>query len=421
VVIYTFALVVGTKQPFPFIFLPLHMIRPQVINIIAHVAGWLLFFSLFVGFVTNSWDNTDIAAKLFSPEFLIFYFVFLFLFYFNVYVLIPRLYLKKKYLVYFAIILALFVGVYFLKPFDRLMVSSRPPHERGDISRQRRDQRPPPPGPGFSPEGRDQGPPPPRFSRLGRDRRPPVRTDITSMILFITVWSLSTALCIIKQWRLTEQRVAKAEADKANAELSFLKAQINPHFLFNTLNNIYSLALTNNENTAASIMKLSNIMRYVTDDIGEDFVPLENEIQCMTDYIDLQRLRLGKTMNVDLFVSGPVADKKIAPLILMTFVENVFKYGISNHEPAAITIKLSVEGNRINFYCLNKLFETKRNVERSGTGIGISNTKQRLQHLYPGKHSLKIDTSNGYYTVQLTLDTNGVAYAGASADQGRIT
>jgi LytS/YehU family sensor histidine kinase len=270
------------------------------------------------------------------------------------------------------------------------MMASRPPHDRMDM-------RPPPPRARqeFQPGDPDM---PPR-----EHRRPPVKTDITSVILFITVWSLSTALCIIKQWRLTEQRATKAEADKANAELSFLKAQINPHFLFNTLNNIYSLAVTNNENTAPSIMKLSNIMRYVTDDIGEDFVPLDSEIQCITDYIDLQRMRLGKTMNVDLYVSGPTADKKIAPLVLMTFVENVFKYGISNHEPAAITIKISVERDQINFYSLNKLFETKRNVER--TGIGIANTLQRLQHLYPNKHSLKIDTNNGFYTVQLTLGT----------------
>jgi len=364
------------------------MIRPQAINIIAHIAGWLLFFSLFVGFITNSWDNTNSARQLFSAEYLLFYFVFLFLFYFNVYVLIPQLYLKKRYLVYFAIIVILFIAVYFLRPFDRIMMASRPQFDFKHME--------PPPGSGFP-----HGDTPRIFSE---HRRPPVKTDITSVILFITVWSLSTALCIIKQWRLTEQRAAAAEADKANAELSFLKAQINPHFLFNTLNNIYSLAVTNNENTAPSIMKLSNIMRYVTDDIGEDFVPLDSEIQCMTDYIDLQRMRLGKTMNVDLFISGQTANKKIAPLILMTFVENVFKYGISNHESAAITIKLSVDRDQIHFYCLNKLFETKRNVER--TGIGISNTRQRLQHLYPNKHSLKIDTNNGFYTVQLILEPN---------------
>jgi two-component system LytT family sensor kinase len=353
------------------------MIRPRLINIIAHVAGWILFFSLVVGFVMNARDYNNVPQQLFSPPFLLFYLVFLFLFYFNTNVLIPQLYLEKKYLLYFTIIVLLFIGVYFLQPFEGIMKSTRPEHIPG---------------------GRP-GPPPGRGG--GGPDRPPGRTDIISMILFVTVWSLSTALCIIKQWRFTEQRAAKAEADKANAELSFLKAQINPHFLFNTLNNIYSLAVTNNENTAASIMKLSNIMRYVTDDIGEDYVPLDSEIQCMTDYIDLQRMRLGKKMNVDLFISGDTTNRKIAPLILMTFVENVFKYGISNHEPASITIKLTVEENGINFFCLNKMFDTKRNVER--TGIGIANTRQRLQHLYPEKHVLKINEGDGFYTVQLNL------------------
>ena len=91
--------------------------------------------------------------------------------------------------------------------------------------------------------------------------------DITSIIFFITVWSLSTAIPVIRQWRLTRKECWKAEADRANAELSFLKSQVNPHFLFNTLNNIYSMAVTKNENTAPSIMKLSNIMRYVTDEV----------------------------------------------------------------------------------------------------------------------------------------------------------
>jgi LytS/YehU family sensor histidine kinase len=279
--------------------------------------------------------------------------------------------------------LLLLAAVYFIQPFDDLM---------NHFTRQGNGMRPPP-GPDLE-MGRD-GPPPggPRHRQ----------TDIVSIVLFVTVWSLSTAMCIIRQWRTTEKRAIQAEADKANAELSFLKAQINPHFLFNTLNNIYSLAITKNENTAESIMKLSNIMRYVTDDIREDFVSLNNEIECMRDFIDLQRLRLGKKMNVDFSVSGNTEKKKIAPLILMTFIENVFKYGISNHEPSDILIKLSADERSITFFCQNKMFETKRNTERAG--IGIANTRKRLQHLYPGKHFLDIKTENSLFTVQLTLQT----------------
>src|SRR5205823_10521035 len=124
-------------------------------------------------------------------------------------------------------------------------------------------------------------------------------------------WSLSAALSILKEWRNIEQRAAKAEADKANAELAFLKAQINPHFLFNTLNNIYSLAVTKSEMTPVSIMKFANIMRYVTDEVTQDFVPLQSEIDCASDYIDLQRMRLSKKVYVDYSVTGNLDGKQI--------------------------------------------------------------------------------------------------------------
>src|SRR6201999_506982 len=104
-------------------------------------------------------------------------------------------------------------------------------------------------------------------------------------------------------------------------------------FLFNTLNNIYTLAVIQDEHAPDSILKLSNIMRYVTDDTREDFVPLQSEVDCINDYIELQKLRLGTKTQVDFKITGDIESKQIAPLILMTFIENVFKYGISKHEP----------------------------------------------------------------------------------------
>lgn len=344
--------------------------RTKLITIGSHLAGWLFFFSLVIGFMANGPSGGRVWDKIFLQPFLVFYTVFLFVFYFNTAILIPQLYLKRHYLLYFFSIVVLFAAVYFIRPFDGLMHLNPPPENMGSM-----------PGPGkYTP------------------RR---RTDITSIILFITVWSLSTAICIIRQWRLTEKRAMQAETDRANAELSFLKAQVNPHFLFNTLNNIYSMAMTRNENTAPSIMKLSNIMRYVTDEVRHNYVPLDSEIECMKDYIDLQKMRLGGKMNVHVSVSGITIDKQIAPLILMTFIENVFKYGISSHEPSDITIELSTDEHNITFFCQNKLFETKRNTE--STGIGIPNARQRLLHLYPNKHFLDINTENGLFTVQLTL------------------
>ena len=353
--------------------------RTKFINIISHMAGWLFFFSLIIGFLSNSPDgNNNVFSKLLAPAFLIFYSVYLSLFYVNYFVLIPEFYLKKNYLLYFFIILLLFTAVYFIKPFDRLISINPPPDQQPRIERM--DERMPPPKP------------------PGGNRS---RKDINSIILFVTVWSLSTAIRIIRQWRVTEKRALQAETDKANAELSFLKSQVNPHFLFNTLNNIYSMAVTKNENTAPSIMKLSNILRYVTDEAGQDYVSLDSEVECMRDYIDLQRLRLGTKMNVDFSVTGNTPDKKIAPLILMTFAENVFKYGISSHEASGIVIRISADEHNITFFCQNKLFETKRNAERAG--IGIPNARQRLQYLYPNRHFLDINTDKGLFTVQLTL------------------
>lgn len=339
------------------------------------MAGWLLLFAFIISFVSVSPGGADVTSQLFSPYYLLFYFVYIFLFYFNAYFLIPRFYLQKKFLYYFIAIVLLLTGVYFLKPFDHLLAHTSPP-----------------------PTDNMHAPAKPNPAHPGR-RNP--QTDIISLILFVMVWSISTATIIIRQWRDAQKKAVQAEADKANAELSFLKAQIHPHFLFNTLNNIYSLAVTKNENTAISIMRLSNIMRYVTDDANNDYVSLDSEVECVNDYINLQRIRLSKKVYIDFSVSGDMEGKNIAPLILMTFIENVFKYGISNHEPSTITIKLFAEDEKITFFCQNRIFSAHNSIER--TGIGISNTKKRLQHLYPGKHSLDISAKNGFHTVQLTL------------------
>jgi LytS/YehU family sensor histidine kinase len=287
--------------------------------------------------------------------------------------------------------------VYYLRPFDRLLRHSERTEQHS------MERRPPPQDPG--PEGdrfpENRPPDNDRFSD-GPPPGPRRHTDIVSLFFFVMVVALTMAIEISKRWRLTEQRAAQAEAGKANAELSFLKAQINPHFLFNTLNNIYTLALTNNEHTADSIMKLSNIMRYVSDDAPEHFVSLENEVDCIRDYIDLQRLRLGKKVHLDFSVKGALESRQIAPLIFMTFIENVFKYGISNHEDSSLVIRIFAEERTITFYSSNPVFRSRKEMERTG-GIGISNTRRRLEHLYPGRHLLNITEDKGLYTVELTL------------------
>jgi hypothetical protein len=352
-----------------------------------HITGWLLFQSLPLAFLLRQWDNTSLVTLLSSFAYWQFCFYYVIIYYLHSSFLFPHFYLKGRKLVYIAAMFLLICSVFWLQPFEKLMSTNR---SRPDMEYAMHKLKPA------------------EYDFLKtlmppKDMRGPgkPRIDIMSIVLFVMTITLSVAIDITRRWRDTERRIALAEADKANAELSFLKAQINPHFLFNTLNNIYSMAITKNENTAGTIMKLSNIMRYVTDDVNEDYVSLQSEVDCITDYIDLQKLRLGKKVALEFSVSGDLDNKKIAPLILMTFIENVFKYGTSNHESSVLTIRIAATDQRIDFFSQNQLFATDRKIER--TGIGIDNTRKRLEHLYPAKHRLDITRENGLFTVELSL------------------
>ena len=313
------------------------------------------------------------------------------IFYLNTYLLFPKLFFKKKYFLYFLSVGLLLAIVSYLRPYDSLL------HNNHSVNAN-------PVSPGLPPPGdQPQGPPPAQFPASAT--QPGVRqgplVDIISVALFLVVIAVGTALVLLKRWSIAVKRAADAEAYRAKAELFSLKAQINPHFLFNTLNNIYSLALTKDDNTAACIMMLSNIMRYVTDEATQEMVPLQNEADCVRDFIELNKIRLGSKIRFNYSIGGNMEGKMIAPLLYITFVENVFKYGISNHEISEINIYLVTDENKITFFCQNKLLPAARAVE--STGVGIANTKKRLEYLYPGRHNLRITDDDGYYTVTLVI------------------
>lgn len=370
------------------------MYRVKIPTVVAHFTGWLILLSLPLLFIAGQSGKDKALETAGAGWYWLLFGSYIVVFYLHTYLLFPELYLKKKIVLYVSIVLLLLVSIYMLRPFDRLFTQLSQP-ARGMRMEERR--RPPmedrsfrpPPDPGSQPPGPGREPRRPHF-------------DFVSIFLFLLTMSLSIALQTTWRWRTTEKRALQAEAEKAQAELAFLKAQINPHFLFNTLNNIYSLAITQSEHTAASIMKLSNILRYVTDEVRQDFVPLQQEIDCIQDYIDLQQLRLGKKTIVSFNKTGNHAPLSIAPLLLMTFVENAFKHGISNHQASSIDIELEASHNKIAFRCSNALFPRK---QTDRTGIGIANTRQRLEHLYEGKHQLNISTDNNLYTIVLILET----------------
>ncbi len=374
-----------------------HMIVSKRAIVLIHCICWLVFISLPVFFVAGQEGKS--FSLLARPLGWLSFLIYVFIFYLHTYFLLPKLYFQKRYILYALSLLLLASGVFFLRPFDRLMAFGKGNRDANSakINSQKiktdscisDPQRNSASLASTSPVGIRK--------KMGRPK-----FDIVSFVLFIVILAISSTIVVSKRWRIAVERASRAEADKVNAELSLLKAQINPHFLFNTLNNIYSLAVTKNEHTAESIMKLSNIMRYITDDAKESLVSLQSEADFITDYIELQRLRLGANVKLDFNLSGDLAGKMIAPMILITFIENVFKYGTSNSAPSEILIELKVASNHIHFSCGNRILPFKQQLE--STGIGIVNTQKRLEHIYPDSYQLDIKNADGFYTVHLILE-----------------
>lgn len=198
-------------------------------------------------------------------------------------------------------------------------------------------------------------------------------------------------------------KLKQAEKDKLNAELSFLKAQINPHFLFNTLNSIYSLAITERANeTSAGIIKLSDMMRYISSATDKHMVALSKELNYITNYIELQKKRFGDTVKITYSINGDATGKEIVPLILISFVENAFKHGINSEEDSVIEINIHIKETTLELEVFNNKVKVLHE-EELASGLGIANTRNRLQLVYPEKHTLKIENTTKNFSVQLKL------------------
>ena len=240
---------------------------------------------------------------------------------------------------------------------------------------------------GLPPQLRQPGFPPPF--------EPPLPAKL---VIFFLLGSVSTLMSISLQ---TANRLRRVENNQLRAELWQLKAQIQPHFLFNTLNSIYSLAIRNDERTADTIVKLSEFMRYIIRDAHHDNVPLAAETNYIANYIDLQKARLRDAVRVDYQQEGEVGRWQIAPLLLFSFIENAFRYGVNPEEDSPIVIHLSVQDNLLRLYVTNNKVPVSQ-LEKS-TGIGLRNTQERLRLLYPNAHQLIIDDTPSHFRVTLLL------------------
>lgn len=211
----------------------------------------------------------------------------------------------------------------------------------------------------------------------------------------------STAFKFSVDWFLNEKVRKNLESEKLIAELAFLRSQINPHFLFNSLNNIYSLAYQKSDKAPEAIMKLSEIMRYMLQESNEPRVKLAREIRYLQNYIELQKLRFKGPAYIELSIDGEYSEEMIAPLILISFVENAFKHGTASDPENPIKINIHIHQNKLHFDIWNK--KTLLNKDES-SGIGLSNVKRRLDLLYTDKYHLEISEDMETYYCKLSLN-----------------
>lgn len=197
-------------------------------------------------------------------------------------------------------------------------------------------------------------------------------------------------------------RMKIAETQKSEVELSYVKSRLNPHFLFNTLNAIYALAVKRSDATADAVSRLSTIMRYVITESESEMVLLDKEIGYINDFIELQKLRLTERTKVVFTNEGITADKKIVPLLLISFVENAFKYGLSTEQDVVILIKIEIRGDELNLKVVNS--KVAMHYSRDEGGLGLESAHQLLEHFYRNKYTLSISENKTTFNVDLKIE-----------------
>jgi sensor histidine kinase YesM len=214
-------------------------------------------------------------------------------------------------------------------------------------------------------------------------------------------------LKLSRSWFLVndlQRRLLQTEAEKVEIELKALRGQVNPHFFFNTLNGIYSMALDKDDRLPQTVLRLSHLMRYFLYEAGEGLVPLDKEWQVLQDYIVLQRIRSGQLLAVNNVLEGEIDGQQIAPLLLITFVENAFKHGAKgNTGDVLIDLLLRVQGDKLFFSIRNPRGVVDEVGPDLHKGVGLDNVRRRLELLYADRHSLSVWQTEADFVVTLQL------------------
>lgn len=228
------------------------------------------------------------------------------------------------------------------------------------------------------------------------------RLFMMSTFIFAVTYIFSTMLKVYTEWQKNEDLRKLVEKEKIQSELQFLKTQLSPHFLFNSLNTIYSLSVKQSPDTSEAVINLSELMRYMLYEADKKLVPLGKELEYIKSYVALQRLRLSDGEDVFLKISGEERGKFVPPLLFISFIENAFKYGTDYNGKTFVKINLLVNQESIHLQVINTIGTYRAKTKSSG--VGLENVKNRLNYLYPNSHVLQINNDGKTYEVNLTLN-----------------
>lgn len=348
------------------------------LKVTLHVVLWTIIV-VFPIYVFHSFGFSDLKQL---ARFYVVAITYGLIFYVNYLYLGPRLYYNNKRLQYFLIVAGMIILLFFLIVLiNDQWLSDHAKDKQFEEAMKKLNE-----------------------SRL--NKRPPFELFRVINYLFTSfmITGFALGLGFMERHREDEKKRKELEKEKLHSELAFLKNQISPHFFFNTLNNIYALTGIDTPAAQESILKLSKLMRYLLYESENGETYLSHEIDFMTNYIALMKLRLSA--KVDLKVSFPeeYVDVKVPPLLFISFVENAFKHGISNRDASFITIWMNVEKESISFFTENSIGKNTQLTDKENSGIGLENIKKRLALLFPGKYRLSISQSELSFKVELVIN-----------------
>lgn len=346
--------------------------RENILMWAIHIIGWGILFAFPL---MLNWQNRQSQADAYwYLGYVMMPVSFMAVFYLNYFILIPRLLFTRRWTVFLAVnilvIAAVWMGTHLWREFYMANFAVETPH---------------------------------REKHGGPFDLPPVFFVARDVMLFLLTVGLAVAIKMTSNWYRSENQKKEIERQRAGAELKNLRSQLNPHFLFNTLNNIYSLVEIDQRRAQEAVHELSGLLRYVLYEDNAPAVPLSRETAFISSYVRLMMLRTGRNVKVGLSLPQDDGSRAmVAPLLFISLIENAFKHGINPSGESSIDISVVLSGDDITCRISNGNFP-KSDSDRSGSGIGLDNLVRRLDLIYPSAYSFSRGVENGIYTCTLII------------------